>query len=68
MTIFSPFLFQVYFDYLKSLLVGHLAVDKVVDIYKVVDIPDESTDYLITDYDGIETLYYVLDGKIRVAQ
>lgn len=29
-----------------------------------VEIPNEATDYLITDYDGIETLYYVLDGKI----
>lgn len=37
-------------------------------MYKVVEIPDKSTDYLITNYDGIETLYYVLDGKIHAAQ
>jgi hypothetical protein len=29
-------------------------------------IPDEATDYLITEYDGSETLYVVVDGKIRV--
>lgn len=33
----------------------------------VVTIPDEATDVLITEYDGAETVYYVLNGKIRVA-
>ena len=32
---------------------------------KVVYIPDEATDYMINEYDGYETLYYVLDGKIQ---
>ena len=32
----------------------------------VAEIPDEATDYLITDYDGMETLYYVVDGKICI--
>lgn len=31
---------------------------------KVVEIPDEATDWDIYDYDGLETLFYVLDGKI----
>lgn len=31
---------------------------------KVVEIPDNFTDYEINDYDGIETLIYVIDGKI----
>lgn len=35
---------------------------------QVVEIPDEATDYIITDYDGIETCYYVLDGKIHAAR
>lgn len=33
----------------------------------VVEIPDDATDYMITEYDGAETLYYVQDGKIKVA-
>lgn len=33
----------------------------------VVDIPDDATDFLINDYDGYETVYYVLDGKIHRA-
>ena len=33
----------------------------------VVEIPDESTDYLIDEYDGAETVYYVVDGKIHFA-
>ena len=31
---------------------------------KVVEIPDDCTDSMILDYDGIETVYYVVDGKI----
>lgn len=32
---------------------------------KVVSIPDEATDWEIFDYDGIETLIYVVDGKLH---
>lgn len=32
---------------------------------RVVTIPDDATDWLITDDDGMETLYYVVDGKIH---
>ena len=31
---------------------------------KVVEIPDESTDYLIDECDGAETVYYVINGII----
>ena len=31
----------------------------------VVEIPEEATDYMINEYDGCETLYIVVDGKIR---
>ena len=31
---------------------------------KVVEVPDETTDYEINDYDGVETITYVVDGKI----
>ena len=31
----------------------------------VVEIPDAATDWEIRDYDGLEDVVYVLDGKIR---
>lgn len=31
----------------------------------VVEIPDDATDYKINEYDGYETVYFVLDGKIK---
>ena len=31
---------------------------------KVLSIPDEATDWDIWDYDGMETIIYVVDGKI----
>lgn len=30
----------------------------------IAEFPDEATDFLITDYDGWESVYYVLNGKI----
>jgi len=30
----------------------------------IIDIPNEATDWVISDYDGVETIYYCLDGKI----
>lgn len=32
---------------------------------KVVEIPDEATDWRIIDYDGAEHILYVVDGKIH---
>lgn len=34
----------------------------------IVEIPDEATDYLIDEYDGYESVIYVLDGKIYYAE
>ena len=31
----------------------------------VIDISDEATDYHISEYDGLETLIYVVDGKLN---
>ena len=31
---------------------------------KVVEIPDNFTDWTISDYDGFETIYVVVDGRI----
>lgn len=32
---------------------------------KVVEIPDEATDWDLTEYDGAEGVIYVLDGKLH---
>lgn len=34
---------------------------------KVVEVPDTITDWMVQDYDGIESLTYVLDGKLKHA-
>lgn len=34
---------------------------------KVVEIPDESTDYYLGEYDGLESVIYVVDGKLNWA-
>lgn len=42
--------------------------EKVDNFYSnliVVSIPDTSTDWEIDEYDGLETVIYVIDGKIR---
>ena len=31
----------------------------------VMEIPDNATDYMITDYDGAEGIIYVVDGKLE---
>ena len=31
---------------------------------EIVEIPDGFTDYVIEEHDGIEFVYYVIDGKI----
>jgi hypothetical protein len=42
-------------------------IDSIVDIV-LVEIPADATDYLFTEEDGFETLYYVQNGKIHVAE
>ena len=34
---------------------------------KVVEIPDNASDWEINDYDGVETITYVVDGKLHHA-
>lgn len=34
---------------------------------KVVEIPDNATDWDIEEYDGIERIVYVVDGKLNYA-
>ena len=33
----------------------------------VIELPDNATDFDIQDYDGIETIVFVVDGKICYA-
>lgn len=42
-------------------------VNAVYSRLAVVDLPAEATDYEILEYDGIESLLYVLNGKIKYA-
>ena len=37
--------------------------DEVNDL-KVIEIPDDNTDYMIDEYDGFESIIYVIDGKL----
>ena len=32
---------------------------------RVVEIPDTATDWEVNDYDGMETIIYVVDGKLH---
>lgn len=32
---------------------------------RVVEIPDEATDWELMEYDGMETVIYVVDGKLH---
>ena len=34
---------------------------------EIIEFPDEATDYMVDEYDGLESFYYVVDGKIRRA-
>lgn len=38
--------------------------DKCGDL-TIAEIPDNATDFDITDYDGMETIVYVVDGKLH---
>lgn len=35
------------------------------DELAIVDIPEEATDFMINDYDGKETVFAVINGKIK---
>lgn len=44
---------------------GYFNVNDENSDLEIVEIPDEATDYMITEYDGYENILYVLDGKIK---
>lgn len=45
---------------------GSKAVSEYYSQLEVAEIPDNATDHYISDYDGIETVFYVVDGKIHI--
>lgn len=50
---------------LESLIENDFPIDRCSSLLEIVEIPDDATDWILTEYDGAETLYYVVDGKIR---
>lgn len=34
-------------------------------LLKVITIPDDATDFIINEYDGVESIIFVVDGKIH---
>lgn len=47
-----------------SELIEYLAAHSHETDLEVIEFPDEATDYDILEYDGLETLIYVLDGHL----
>ena len=48
--------------------VRYLGSDKASGGYselQIVKIPDEATDWMVDEYDGFETVFYVVNGKIH---
>lgn len=49
---------------LVKLIMGDI-IHNEESIYGIVEIPDDATDWEISEYDGWEEVIYVLDGKIH---
>ena len=66
----EDFIFEV--DYKHELrsndkLIEVIEATQDTNSIKVIEIPDNATDYIINEHDGFETVYYVVDGKIKRA-
>ena len=48
-------------------LIKMLEEGKKINDLEVVEIPDNATDYMIREYDGNESIIYVVDGKLHYA-
>ena len=51
-------------------MIEELGTKRVSHAYSrigIAEIPDDATDWKITEYDGIEHVIYVLDGKLNEA-
>jgi len=51
----------------NPLLIKMLEEGEEINSLEVVEIPDNATDYRIAEYDGIERVIYVVDGKLCFA-
>ena len=53
----------------NNTLIGLIEKGEAVGLFyskpKVVEIPDEATDWELNEYDGFESITYVLDGKLH---
>ena len=45
---------------------GNEFVSDKLSCLVVVEVPEEATDYMIREYDGYESVIYVVDGKIKI--
>jgi hypothetical protein len=45
---------------------GSEAVSDTYSRLEVVELPANTTDHFINRYDGLETVFYVVDGKIHI--
>lgn len=67
----SPYEYDEYSKRSDESLVGlveHIGSKRASGAFaqlEVVTLPKNTTDYRITDYDGVETVWYVVDGKIH---
>lgn len=41
--------------------------DNVATDLRIATIPDDATDWMVSDYDGLETIYFVKNGKLYYA-
>ena len=48
-------------------LIELVSSDKYQGSLTAIEIPDENTDFHIDDYDGLESIIYVLNGKLFFA-
>lgn len=48
-------------------MLGSKEASEEYGMLEVVEIPDNATDYEIDEYDGYESIIYVVDGKIHHA-
>lgn len=51
---------------IDKLLIATLESTPCHDGVRILEMPDNITDFKISDYDGFETVYYVVDGKIHI--
>lgn len=52
-------------DLIKAVEADAEAINGACAKLKVVDIPEEATDWELNEYDGLESITYVVDGKLH---